>query len=124
MKPFPEYRGCEWRVALTKAERWGDGGQYFLVAIESVHDGPGSELSVLAFSCRDGRGEPAFAENYGPRGAGVQLVDANSFAVTVGEWSPGDPGCCPSHERRTTYSWNEGRRQFTESGSTRTARPQ
>jgi len=121
VKPFEAYPGCEWSVNLIQAERWGVEAQFIVAAIEAIHDGPGAQLSVFIFPCRERASESVFAETFGLRGASLVLGPELSFDVIEGEWLPEDPGCCPSRERRTTYRWDARRSRFVQVGSKVTA---
>ena len=112
VKPFADYRGCEWTVDLVRAERWGHEGRFLVVALDSIHDTPGASRSVLVYECRKGSYQSVFAEEFGPRGATLNLGGEDTFDVVMGEWLPGDAGCCPSRERRTTYRWDDDGARF------------
>jgi hypothetical protein len=121
VKPFESYRGCEWSVNLTQADKWGAESEFVVAAIEAIHDTPGAQLSVFIFRCRERAYESVFAETFGFRGAGLALGAHMTFDVITGEWLPEDPGCCPSGERRTTYRWDSRRSRFVQVGSKVTA---
>ena len=117
VKPFADYRGCEWGVELARAEMWGPERRYLVAVVEAIHDGPGAWTSVFVFGCQGRFYESSFAESFGPRGAKLALGSESSFDVITGEWLPSDPGCCPTNERTTTYRWDETRRSFVAVGS-------
>jgi hypothetical protein len=121
IKPFPAYSHCEWDVTLVRSDRWGDRAQYLVAVVESIHDGPGAWLSVFIYRCRGDQYESVFGESYGPRGAGLILGAGSTFDVMTGDWVPGDPGCCPSRERKSSYVWDVRRQVFALSASKVTA---
>jgi hypothetical protein len=112
IKPFDDYRGCEYRVALVRSGTWGPNARHFVVIIEAVHDSPGAWVSAIIYTCRSGFYESVYADSYGPRGGKVVLGSGSTFDVITGEWLANDPGCCPSRERRRTYRWDDRRQRF------------
>lgn len=112
IKPDAAHKGCEWTVTLLRADKWGANGQFLVVTVEAVHDSPGGWLSVLMYRCRAEHYEAVFAENFGPRGAELVLGTDSTFDVVTGQWSPEDPGCCPSQRLRSRYKWDERQQRF------------
>lgn len=123
-KLLPESPGCDWRVELTRAEKWGPAGQLLLVTVHANHEtGSGATDSVFLYACERGRFVSVFSRRY-LYGASVAMGQNSDLWITSGVRRPADPECCPSRERREHYTWNHAKRRIvlTGAGTTRVRR--
>jgi hypothetical protein len=122
VKARPEDPRCDWSVALTRAERWGAGGQLVLVVINRNHEvGSGAFDSVFWYACERGTLVPVWSHSY-LYGATIVMGQESDLWITSGVWRPGDSTCCPSQERREHLAWNGATRSVALRGSEVTAR--
>ena len=109
LKLLPESPGCDWRVELTRAEKWGPADQLLLVVLNANHEtGSGATDSVFLYACQRGTSVPVFSRRY-LYGATVAMGQNSDLWITSGVWRPADPQCCPSRERREHYTWNKAK---------------
>ena len=116
LKLLPESPGCDWRVELTRAEKWGPADQLLLVVLNANHEtGSGATDSVFLYACQRGTSVPVFSRRY-LYGATVAMGQNSDLWITSGVWRPADPQCCPSRERREHYTWNKAKRRIVLAG--------
>ena len=124
VKTFADSPTCDWTVQLTRVERWGPASQRLLVVVNANHEtGSGAWDSLFMFVCEGGMFRTVLSRRY-RSGAKIEVGPTSDFAVTTGEWSSSDPGCCPSLERRTVYAWDGRHGRFVVRESSVKPRPQ
>ena len=117
LKLLPESPGCDWRVELTRAEKWGPADQLLLVIVNANHEtGSGATDSVLLYACERGTFVPVFSRRY-LYGATIAMGQNSDLWITSGVWRPADPQCCPSRERREHYRWDKAKRRVALAGT-------
>jgi hypothetical protein len=122
VKARPEDAGCEWSVQLTRAEKWGVGGQLLVVVINRNHDsGSGAFDSVFLYACKQGTFVPVWSHSY-LYGVTIVMGHKSDLWITSGVWRPQDATCCPSQERREHLAWNGSKRSVVLLGSQVTTR--
>lgn len=123
VKSRPDDPGCDWTVALTRAETWGVGGQFVLAVIHRSHErGSGAIDSVFWYACERGTLVPIWSHSY-LYGATIVVGRESDLWITSGVWRSGDATCCPSEERREHFAWDGATRSVALRGSQVTARP-
>jgi hypothetical protein len=105
-------RDCDWRVELTRSERWNAPPVFLLAVVHSNHErGSGAWDSIFLWRCHAKKVESVFAARH-QGSAKVELGKGADFWVTSSLWRRGDPTCCPSRERKEHFIWNDQRREF------------
>ena len=108
---------CEWAVELMSLERWGKGGRFLMASLYANHlTGTGAWHSVFVYECRGGTYRQVFDASI-LYGAKIELGQDAEFVLTSNQWSPDDPLCCPSSERRNRYVWDASRGRFVQMDS-------
>lgn len=83
-----------------------------LIVITCNHlSGSGAWDNVLIYCCRNGKLVRIFQERF-LYGARISKLKEDHFSLISGEWLKGDPMCCPSKERLSTYQWDEKEQTF------------
>jgi hypothetical protein len=103
---------CDWEVALTRAEKWGQNGQFLIAIVSADHrGGSGAWDSVFLYVCNEGLLTPVMTERslYGIR---VKLGSDNDLWMTTGVWRKDDPVCCASGELKRHLVWDASRSTF------------
>lgn len=95
------------------ADLTGDGEEDALVIVHS--GGTAGDLGAVLLSLeapRPGREDAWPVAGFIPTGGRVDVrfpdVGGGIVVTTEGVWEPGDPGCCPSRLRESTYEWEDG----------------
>jgi len=109
---------CEWSMSVTRLEQWGPQKKFLLIIVGADHEtGTGAWGSVFVYVCRGESYVQVFDDRFLYNGD-VQLGKKSDFQLTSPQWNPGDSTCCPSHERRIRYGWNEKQQDFVKLSST------
>jgi len=77
-----------------------------LVRFNADHiTGSGAWDHVFIYKCRNGNFVRLFEESH-LYGTKIQRLADDEITFVSGEWVKGDPTCCPSKEKQSTYKWD------------------
>jgi hypothetical protein len=104
-------------VELQSVRRFGARDRFLMASLYANHlTGSGAWQSIFVYECRARILRQVFDASF-LYGAEIELRQDGEFFLTSSEWSPDDPLCCPSNERRTRYVWDARQGTFVRADS-------